>query len=67
MKLNGMARSLNLSDNYIIIKKSAPSNLVWEVNQMMTRGYKPIGGIAIEYNSSKGNTYYQAMIKGEKN
>lgn len=34
---------------------------------MMTQGYKPIGGIAIAYNSSKGNTYYQAMIKGEKN
>lgn len=64
---NGMVRSSSSLDNYIIIKESLPINLAYEVNRMMTQGYRPIGGIAASYNPSKGNMYYQAMIKGEEN
>ncbi|HRJ90767.1 MAG TPA: hypothetical protein PLU21_00995 [Candidatus Saccharibacteria bacterium] len=44
---------------YIIIQQSSLNNLANEVNQQIEKGYKPLGGIAVD----TYHNYIQAMVK----
>ena len=50
---------------YIIVEydECYRSILVEEVNDLMTLGYMPIGGLSVRVGSSCGATLMQAMIK----
>jgi hypothetical protein len=44
---------------YTIVKAYDVDVLTKEVNKLMAEGWKPIGGVGV------GNSFYQAMVKGE--
>lgn len=58
---------------YIICLGYSMADLVLDVNKAIKGGWKPIGGIAVDFETDKSNIgmerslYYQAMIKEDRN
>lgn len=46
--------------DYVVVDRDRLSNLVLEVNLMISSGYVPIGGITY----TPGGMFYQALLKG---
>ena len=48
--------------HYTLVYDNVPELLVDKVNQLIKKGWQPLGGLAISQHE-EGNVFYQAMIK----
>ncbi len=51
---------------YTLVEDSSPQDLEKEVNDLISEGWLPQGGIAISNSSDVDFTYCQAMIRNNK-
>jgi hypothetical protein len=48
---------------YIVIQESSSDKLAWEVNDKMTEGYVPLGGMCVSIAPGGWTLFCQAMVK----